>query len=108
MTISKRSCKIVHDVKIKAAYYMQSGIIFYFEAVFDKAVNHFWEALTLYEEIGDSVTVASCNLLIGESNRKLGNLDQSLAYFEKALDIYRKLGRRKGNGHGYGEYRHHL
>lgn len=85
-----------HDINIEAAFYMERGIIFYYQGNYDKAVRDIYEALENYERLGDSATVASCNILIGEAYRKLENPDRALFYFNKALNIYKNTGDEKG------------
>ena len=84
------------DIRVKSAFHMESGIIYYFEATYDKAIKDILKALKGYASIGDSTTVGSCNMLMGICHEKLGNWDKALSYYLKTKSIYKSTGYEKG------------
>ena len=94
--------QLFHDTKIEASYFYHTGVIDYFEGLYTDAVTNIWKALRLYEERGDSLTVASCYLNIGNCYRELDNTDKTLEYYLKAMTIYEKKGNVVGAAMAYG------
>lgn len=94
--------KAFSDPEIEATFFMQMGIIDYLQGTYDSAVTHLWKALRLYEGLGDSVTVASCLMNIGNSYRELKKYDESLAYYQKSLATYENSGYVAGTAMAYG------
>lgn len=94
--------KAFSDPEIEATFFMQTGIIDSLQGTYDSAVTHLWKALRLYEGLGDSVTVASCLMNIGNSYRELKKYDESLAYYQKSLATYENSGYVAGTAMAYG------
>src|SRR5690606_5500160 len=90
------------DSNIEATFFMQTGIIDYLQGTYDSAVTNLWNALRLYEELGDSVTVASCLMNIGNSYRELKKYDESLEYYQRSLVTYENSGYVAGTAMAYG------
>ena len=90
------------DSNIEATFFMQTGIIDYLQGTYDSAVTNLWNALRLYEELGDSVTVASCLMNIGNSYRELKKYDESLEYYQRSLVTYENSGYEAGTAMAYG------
>jgi len=84
------------DTRIEATFFKLRGTIHYFEGTYNKAIADIWEAIPLYELLGDTKTAGDCYLLIGVSYKELDNLDKALEYYQKGLDMYKKTGYRKG------------
>lgn len=80
--------KSIDDKQLRATFYMQTGIIDYLEGSYHAAVTNLWRGLRLYEELGDSIAIASCFLNIGNSYRELTIYDKSLEYYLKGLELY--------------------
>lgn len=90
------------DSRIEATFFMQTGIIDYLQGTYDSAVTNLWNAVRLYEELGDSVTVASCLMNIGNSYRELKKYDESLEYYQRSLVTYNNSGYEIGAAMAYG------
>ncbi len=96
--LSKVEDQLEHfqDTRIEATFFMLRGIIYYFEGTYAKAVADLFQAIPRYEALGDPTTVGSCYLNIGANYVELNNLDQALNYYQKGLDVYKKMEYEKG------------
>jgi tetratricopeptide (TPR) repeat protein len=88
--------------KPRAAYYMFLGIMDYREGAYDKALENLWSALRLFENLGDSVTVASCYLNIGNCYKELEDYTNTLKYYLQGLKIYESSGNEALTAMAYG------
>jgi tetratricopeptide (TPR) repeat protein len=99
---AREKLEYVDDMQLKAAYFMHTGIIDYFEGSYDEAVTNLWSGLRIYEKLGDSISIASCFLNIGNSYRQLEVYDKSLEYYLKGLDLYKEKKYEVGEAMAYG------
>jgi len=58
---------------------------------YDKAVDHYLEALRLFEEIDNQEEIANISLNIGHVNGQMDNLEQTLEYYSRAMEIYKSI-----------------
>ena len=84
----RRELSYVDDPKSTAAYYMQLGLLDYSEDQFDEAVLNLQSALSLYENLKDSVLMASCYLNLGNAYRELEQDGKAIQNYNAALYIY--------------------
>ncbi len=77
----------LNNAKIKATFHMESGIVYYNEGNYQEAANSFFNAISGYEALGDTLGVAKCLSNIGISYWELEELEQALEYYQRALKI---------------------
>jgi signal transduction histidine kinase len=58
---------------------------------YDEALNHNFEALNFWKEIGDILQIANVNFSIGTIYQELGDLDRAKECFHKSLNLYQEL-----------------
>ena len=59
---------------------------------YDKAIEHYWKALALFEELGRKREVGVCLNNIGEVYRAWGQYDKAIEYYRQALALSKELG----------------
>jgi signal transduction histidine kinase len=64
-----------------------------------EALNHMFDALKLYREIGDNVQIANSLNDISIIYANSGDFKNSLSYFKQALEIFRQTGDEKGESY---------
>jgi signal transduction histidine kinase len=64
-----------------------------------EALNHMFDALKLYREIGDNVQIANSLNDISIIYANSGDFKNSLNYFKQALEIFRQTGDEKGESY---------
>lgn len=91
------------DSTIDAAFFMEHGVINHLEGSYNLAVNSFLHALSIYEVTGDIEGTAECYNRIGSAYWELEELDNALAYYQRAVKMLegksdgKNLGRFLGN-----------
>jgi tetratricopeptide (TPR) repeat protein len=82
--------QLVHfdNVKVRAKMLMYYGIIDYLQSAYSRSVKNLFDAMRLYEQLGDSVTVASCLLNLGNCYTEINKTDEALESYTRGLDIY--------------------
>jgi tetratricopeptide (TPR) repeat protein len=68
------------------------GVIFQNKGDFDKALEYYFQALDLIEDIGPKLEIGYCLNNIGTLYSLKGDIDQSLKYLEKYLAIIKEYG----------------
>ncbi|HYE11669.1 MAG TPA: tetratricopeptide repeat-containing diguanylate cyclase [Patescibacteria group bacterium] len=66
------------------------GIVYYYNAMYEAAIEHFLKALHLIEETEDYITLSRLYNNMGEVYREVGNLDDALISYSKGLDLSEK------------------
>jgi tetratricopeptide (TPR) repeat protein len=84
----RRELNYVDDPRSTAAYHMQLGLLEYSEDQLDEAVRNLHKALQMYEELKDTVLMASCLLNLGNAYRELEDDVKAIQNFNAALYIY--------------------
>ncbi|MGC3944071.1 MAG: tetratricopeptide repeat protein [Chryseolinea sp.] len=84
----RRELNYVDDPRSTAAYHMQLGLLDYSEDQFDEAVRNLQSALSMYEQLKDTVLMASCYLNLGNSYRELEDEVKAIQNYNAALYIY--------------------
>ncbi|MEX0289226.1 MAG: tetratricopeptide repeat protein [Flavobacteriaceae bacterium] len=75
------------DSKTEATFYMEHGIVDYLSESYESAVDHFIQAMSRYEAIGDMAGYAKCYSNIGMTYWKLEAYDEALDYYQRSLEI---------------------
>lgn len=88
----RRELTYVDDPRSTAAYYMQLGLLDYGEDQFESAVKNLQTALSMYENLGDTVLMASCFLNLGNAHRELNDDARAIQNYNTALFIYEMKG----------------
>jgi two-component system, NarL family, sensor kinase len=86
--------------KTDQAYFIkQAGLAYYFKGSYDSAANNYYRALTIFEtnKIENEDKADLLNQL-GKLYRKTKDLDRSLQYYDKALQLYKKNNNLEGVG----------
>lgn len=84
----RRELNYVDDDRSTAAYYMQLGLLDYSEDQFDEAVRNLQSALAMYEQLKDTVLMASCYLNLGNAYREIDDELKAIQNYNAALYIY--------------------
>lgn len=84
----RRELAYVDDPRSTAAYHMQLGLLDYSEDQFDEAVRNLQSALGMYEQLGDTLLMASCLLNLGNAFRELDDDVRAIQNYNAALYIY--------------------
>ncbi|HTF20487.1 MAG TPA: tetratricopeptide repeat protein [Chryseolinea sp.] len=88
----RRELTYLDDPRSTAAYHMQLGLLEYSEDQLDEAVRHLHSALQTYEELKDTVLMASCLLNLGNAYRELEDDIKAIQNYHAALYIYELKG----------------
>lgn len=88
----RRELTYIDDPRSTAAYHMQLGLLEYSEDQFDEAVRHLHSALRVYEELKDTLLMASCYLNLGNAYRELEEDVKAMQNYNAALYIYEVKG----------------
>jgi len=83
----EQQLSFLNDPQTKATFFIEQGIVLYYEGTYNEAVKSFFNAIPLYEAISDTLGVAKCYSNIGISYWELGKLDEALEYYLKSLTI---------------------
>ncbi|MBI3501957.1 MAG: tetratricopeptide repeat protein [Bacteroidetes bacterium] len=83
----------------KASVYNNLGSIFLVEANYEKAIEQYFNALKMYEQIEDKKGTASVMNNIGNVFYKQGNLAGASDYFQKSYELKKEIGDKKGMAH---------
>ena len=63
------------------------GTVYRHTSVYDKALDNYFEALRIAEEMSDSIQISDINSSIGNVYLNTDELDDALKYFEKSREI---------------------
>lgn len=63
------------------------GVVYFYYAMFEQALEHFLKALSLLEESDDYITMTRLYNNMGEVYREVNNYDEALTSYQKALDL---------------------
>ena len=66
------------------------GVVYFYNAMFELALEYFLKALHLLKETEDYITMSRLLNNMGEVYREVGNLDEALISYNKALDLCEK------------------
>lgn len=66
------------------------GIVYYYYAMYERAIEYFLKALHLLKETEDYITMSRLYNNMGEVYREVGDLEESLISYNKALDLCEK------------------
>lgn len=80
-----------NDPKLDANIRFYYGVLDYLDANFADAIASLFRAASMYENLGDSRTAASCYVNIGNCYQELNKDQDALKYFSAALKIYEAL-----------------
>lgn len=61
------------------------GVVYYYYAMYERAVEYFIRALYLLKETDDYISMSRLHNNLGEVYREVGNFDEALESYEKAL-----------------------
>ncbi|MCF8372789.1 MAG: PAS domain S-box protein [Bacteroidales bacterium] len=75
--------------------YIKLGVNFMKAGDSFKGLEYFMKSLSYYQEESDSLGIAQINNEIGKVYQHLDKPDKAIAYYTKALNIYRKLDRKE-------------
>jgi tetratricopeptide (TPR) repeat protein len=78
----------VDDPRSTASYHMQLGLLDYSEDQFDEAVVNLTMASKMYEQLGDTVLMASCFLNLGNAYREMEDDVKAIQNYNAALYVY--------------------
>jgi tetratricopeptide (TPR) repeat protein len=78
-------------------YSILAGERAYEAAAFDDALAHFERALT-FEHIADDATLATLFEDLGFARRSVGDLDEAVGAWNRAIDVYQRLGNSESLG----------
>lgn len=84
----RRELTYVDDPRAMAAYHMQLGLFDASEYQFAEAVVNLQKALGMYENLQDTVLMASCLLNLGNAYRELNDDAKAIQHYNTALYIY--------------------
>lgn len=84
----RRELTYVDDPRAMAAYHMQLGLFDASEYQFAEAVVNLQKALGMYENLQDTVLMASCLLNLGNAFRELNDDAKAIQHYNTALYIY--------------------
>lgn len=84
----RRELTYVDDPRAMAAYHMQLGLFDASEYQFSEAVVNLQKALGMYENLQDTVLMASCLLNLGNAYRELNDDAKAIQHYNTALYIY--------------------
>jgi signal transduction histidine kinase len=86
-----------------AKSYYELGKLFHDQGNHDRAIDYLQQSLELCTILGDTMRILSCYSALGTNNRKLGKLEEALAY-NQVLDLIPKAGLHPRNKlHPYAE-----
>lgn len=88
----EESTKVYYELGMKeqmAGNYVSMGIMFKRAAIFDEALNYYFKAIHLYEELNDPRGVGNCYNNIANIFNRIEEYDKAIDYHNKAL-VYRK------------------
>lgn len=68
------------------------GIAFTVQSDYQKAIDNFDKASEMYASVGDSTGISSSYNALGIANYYQGNLETSIHWYKKSIEIDRKLG----------------
>jgi len=83
-------------LRLKASLFLLKSWCFLFKGEFDSALESAKINLSLREKTGTKLDIAFSNLLLGNINWNLGELDTSLIYSIKSFDLMEELGFHRG------------
>lgn len=84
----RRELTFIDDPRSSAAYHMQLGLLDYSEDQFEEAVKNLRAALGRYEQLQDTLLMASCLLNLGNAYRELEDDSRAIQHYNAALYIY--------------------
>jgi tetratricopeptide (TPR) repeat protein len=70
--------------------FIEFGIEYFYCSDYEKALENFFAALSIAQEIGDTDGVSECYSEIGIVYKNQGRLSEALNYYEKALEMAQK------------------
>jgi tetratricopeptide (TPR) repeat protein len=85
----------LHEMVYQANYFFENGLIHFYEGTYHVAVNNYLQALANYEKIGDIENIAECYNRIGSAYWELEELDNALAYYQKAVKLFEEKDEKK-------------
>ena len=89
----RKSIKTINTYKRQTARaIIEIGIEYFFRSDYSEALNYFFKALTICEELNDISIISECNSEIGIVYKNQGNYDLALEYNEKALSGAKQTG----------------
>ena len=87
---AEQQLSFLKDPQMEATFFLEQGLVNYFEGTYQEAVENFFKAMKRYEIVGDTLGVAKCYSNIGISYWEMENLDEALENYLKGLKIIEK------------------
>lgn len=66
------------------------GVVYFYYAMYEQALEYFLKALRLIEDTEDYITLSRIHNNLGEVYREAGNIEEALKSYQRALDICEK------------------
>ncbi len=96
LEIGVRSARALHHRQDESIFLGNLGSVYYSFGLFDKAIEHYQQALSAAREIGDRHREETWLGNLGMVYRNQSRIQEAIAHYELALDIARELGDRSG------------
>ena len=80
----------LNDLKIKATFWMEGGLVYFQEGTYDSAIHCFLNAIPYYQKSKDTLGHAKCYSNMGIVYYEMENFDKALEYHQKGRALQNK------------------